>query len=252
MTFCNQNRVNCARLTDQLEDQSDSHSANILQWIRTTVCSAAPSPPNGRKRRQAPAPGGQLGQMGPTGDTPDYLETEYTFLKQYMSLNRSIRSHIGHEFTSFIKSCTFRGKDCLNIRSSPHSLRLVLILFPFSNFEAQFSPRFGNCWSFNSNVSGTNENLWSSSLPGSVMGLNVVLNIEQFQYLHSGLTPSAGARVTIHDTVVRPLVDEYGLDVEPQKATNFAIAKVMLRISYILTTLGLTKQTHQIKIYISF
>merc|ERR1711953_968631 len=55
VTFCNQNRVNCARLTDQLEDQSDSHSANILQWIRTTVCSAAPSPPNGRKRRQAPS-----------------------------------------------------------------------------------------------------------------------------------------------------------------------------------------------------
>ena len=101
-------------------------------------------------------------------------------------------------------------------------------------------------------MSGTNENLWSSSLPGSVMGLNVVLNIEQFQYLHSGLSPSAGARVTIHDTVVRPLVDEYGLDVEPQKATNFAIAKVMLGISLILSALGLKGLTHLKKTYISF
>ena len=75
-------------------------------------------------------------------------------------------------------------------------------------------------------MSGNNENLWSSSLTGSVLGLNVVLNIEQLQYLGSGLTASAGARVTIHDTMVRPLVDEYGMDVEPHKATSFAIEKV--------------------------
>ena len=74
-------------------------------------------------------------------------------------------------------------------------------------------------------MSGNNENLWSSSLTGSVLGLNVVLNIEQLHYLTAGLTPSAGARVTIHDTMVRPLVDEFGLDVEPHKATNFAIEK---------------------------
>ena len=59
-----------------------------------------------------------------------------------------------------------------------------------------------------------------------MLGLNIVLNIEQFQYLKQGLTPSAGARVTIHDTEIRPLVDEYGMNVEPNKATSFAIVKV--------------------------
>ena len=44
------------------------------------------------------------------------------------------------------------------------------------------------------------------------MGLNVVLNIEQSAYMKS--------------TRVRALVDEFGLDVEPNKATNFAIEKV--------------------------
>ena len=36
------------------------------------------------------------------------------------------------------------------------------------------------------------------------------------------------ARVTIHSPTVRPLVDELGQDIEPAKATNFAIEKVKL------------------------
>ena len=58
------------------------------------------------------------------------------------------------------------------------------------------------------------------------MLLHLLPSFEQVQYLKSGLTPSAGARVTIHDTDVRPLVDEYGMNVEPNKATSFAIVKV--------------------------
>ena len=133
VTLCNQNRVNCALVTEELEGEvreSDSHSANILQWIRTNVCTVAvpgqanlqPNQVLVRGKRQAVA-GGPAGSgetpepLGPPGDTPVYLEAEYIFLAEYMSLNRSIRSLIGHEFQSFIKSCTFRGKDCLNNRS---------------------------------------------------------------------------------------------------------------------------------------
>ena len=75
-------------------------------------------------------------------------------------------------------------------------------------------------------MSGTLETLWSSSLAGSLMGLNLVLNTEQSAYMKNGWTSTAGARVTIHHTEVRPLVSEFGLDVEPNKATNFAIEKV--------------------------
>lgn len=93
------------------------------------------------------------------------------------------------------------------------------------------SPRFGNCFSFNSNVSGNSSSSWTSSLPGSVLGLNIVLNIQQNVYMINGLTPSAGARVTIHSTAVRPLVDEFGHDIEPAKATNFALERVNMKIS---------------------
>ena len=88
------------------------------------------------------------------------------------------------------------------------------------------SARFGNCYSFNSNVSGRSSSSWTSSLPGGVLGLRIVLNIQQNVYMKNGLTPSAGARVTIHSTTTRPLVDEFGHDIEPAKATNFAMERV--------------------------
>ena len=93
-------------------------------------------------------------------------------------------------------------------------------------FETQNSPRFGNCFSFNANYSGNKDNTFTSSLPGSVMGLNVVLNIQQSSYMKNGLTASAWARVSVEDARLRALVDEFGMDVEPNKATNFAIEKV--------------------------
>ena len=45
------------------------------------------------------------------------LQREYIFLQNYMSLKESVRISIGHDFSSFIKNCTFRGKNCLNMRS---------------------------------------------------------------------------------------------------------------------------------------
>ena len=70
------------------------------------------------------------------------------------------------------------------------------------------------------------------------MGLNVVLNLEQDEYMKNGLTASAGARfisciylqywgkmylfprVTVHDKVTRALCDEFGLDVQPSTANQ--------------------------------
>ena len=40
--------------------------------------------------------------------------------------------------------------------------------------------------------------------------------------------PNLVPRVTIHSPTLRPLVDELGQDIEPAKATNFAIEKVKL------------------------
>jgi hypothetical protein len=58
-------------------------------------------PPEGEHPRQPP--GEQSSEVG----------EEMDFLRIFMSLNEEERILIGHNFTSFIKACTFRGKDCL-------------------------------------------------------------------------------------------------------------------------------------------
>ena len=42
------------------------------------------------------------------------VENEWTFVSEYMSLNKTLREMIGHSFDNFLMSCMFRGKDCLN------------------------------------------------------------------------------------------------------------------------------------------
>ena len=48
------------------------------------------------------------------GDQPVFVAEEMGFLKTFMSLNEEERILIGHNFSSFIKGCTFRGRDCLD------------------------------------------------------------------------------------------------------------------------------------------
>ena len=48
------------------------------------------------------------------GQQPSSVAEEMEFLRTFMSLDEKERQLIGHNFTSFIKGCTFRGRDCLN------------------------------------------------------------------------------------------------------------------------------------------
>ena len=80
---------------------------------------------------------------------------------------------------------------------------LVVIIVLLSNFEVHFSPSYGNCFSFNSNVSGSLRSVWSSSRPGSLMGLNVVLNTQLSVYMrstvHHDREQRSGLRLSIKD-----------------------------------------------------
>ena len=65
---------------------------------------------------------GPGGPEGPGGEPPpdNYGEqteaaaAEAEFLSQYMGLSENVRQKIGHDFSDFIKSCTFRGSTCLD------------------------------------------------------------------------------------------------------------------------------------------
>ena len=63
------------------------------------------------------------------------------------------------------------------------------------------SATYGACYSINSNISGNAKTLWRSSLPGPDLGLTIVVNLEQNQYLQQGITKSAGARFVLQSLI---------------------------------------------------
>ena len=121
MTICNLNRVSCSKLQktyEELDAENDtSITLDILSAIKKlSLCDITNEPtltfPAGsRKKRSIEAL-----QKG-LEDTPDFLLTEYKFLALYMGLDEKIRLKIGHQFSNFVKKCTFYGSDCLKIRS---------------------------------------------------------------------------------------------------------------------------------------
>ena len=114
VTFCNQNRVNCERVRSLLRSGQEDQR---LTWIEDNLCKDR----NVWKKLD----GARNHSGGPDGPTLSPLEREFIFLQNYMSLNESVRISIGHDFPSFMKNCTFRGKNCLNIRSVWWDLTLL-------------------------------------------------------------------------------------------------------------------------------
>ena len=45
---------------------------------------------------------------------PTSEKEEMEFIKLFMTLNADERALIGHNFTTLVKACTFRGRSCEN------------------------------------------------------------------------------------------------------------------------------------------
>ena len=72
---------------------------------------------------------------------------------------------------------------------------ISLKLFFFRNFLLISSATYGNCFTFNSvYANSTSSGTLKSVLPGATMGLELVLNLNQKDYMKGILTQSAGAR----------------------------------------------------------
>ena len=244
VTVCNQNRVDCTRvmelidLCDQTPDNcsiSRPQALDTIKKIKADACpdpqpaaaapapapvpapapSPAPPPPSGRKKRQTQPPAGQhKPRQDEMGEVPADIESEYKFLKDFMTLDEAERQLIGHEFDDFVKSCTFRERSCLDA----------------NNFWLTNSPNFGNCYTFNSGLNEADafggERV--ASMTGPNFGLSLVLNIEQHKYMANGQTKQAGARLVVHDEDVRPLTDESGIDLHPNTLTRIPVHEIAI------------------------
>ena len=121
VTICNSNRVSCSQLKKTYEElyaENDTsinfeRLSNIKKLSLCDNINALTTTLTAGSRRKRSIEALQKG----LGDTPDFLKTEYKFIETYMGLDESIRLKIGHQFSDFVKKCTFSGSDCLNIRS---------------------------------------------------------------------------------------------------------------------------------------
>ena len=89
-----------------------------------------------------------------------------------------------------------------------------------------FSPSYGNCFTFNSAYNDDDPSTRQSSLTGVSAGLSIELYLDQRNYMLNKLSKKAGARMVLHGPEEPPLPDEYGLDLQPNTASSIAIQLV--------------------------
>ena len=164
-----------------------------------------------RKKREM-SKEGQSMKPEEMGDVSPNTEAENDFLYKYSSIASPLRAKIGHKFYSFLQSCSFRGRDCLNIS-----------YFRFTNDMS-----YGNCYTFNTEENDDDPfaGARKSSMTGPFFGLSLVLNLEQRYYVGNGITHAAGARIGVHNVTGQPLMSERGYDLMPNTQTNLAIQEV--------------------------
>ena len=92
---------------------------------------------------------------------------------------------------------------------------------------------FGKCYTFNS-VEGDNPPL-QETMAGQHSCLKLRLNIEREGYLKSTLNPFVGLVILIHDQKAFPIMEEFGIKVQPGVSTLCAIKKRKVNLKNICT-----------------
>ena len=82
-----------------------------------------------------------------------------------------------------------------------------------------WSPIYGNCF----DIFAADESFGKSSLTGASYGLSLELQVEEEDYLGGGQTVASGFRVSIQERAGLPLVEEYGVDVNPGSLTSISL-----------------------------
>ncbi|XP_076314811.1 epithelial sodium channel subunit alpha-like [Tachypleus tridentatus] len=121
------------------------------------------------------------------------------------SLNQSLRHQLGHQVENFITSCIFMGKKCLH-----------------SNFTTTINILYGNCYTFNSFVDHPHEETPFKAIGGSLAGLHVELNLENWERI-TEYSEARGARVVIHSPYITPNIANDGFDIMPGTLTSVGV-----------------------------
>ena len=90
------------------------------------------------------------------------------------------------------------------------------------------NPEYGNCFTFNANYNNENglNEAREVTMTGGPATLSIVLFLNQLSYTPLSLSKEAGARMTIHDPNVFPMVEEYGINLKPSTASSIGLQQV--------------------------
>ncbi|CAI5454337.1 unnamed protein product [Caenorhabditis angaria] len=119
--------------------------------------------------------------------------------KQRIALSQS-----KHEF---IEMCSFNGKEC-DIDK---------------DFKLHVDPEFGNCFTFNYDVT----NNYTSSRAGPMYGIRVLLFVNTSDYMST--SESSGVRLAIHPPTEFPFPDTFGYSAPVGFASSFGIKKKIMQ-----------------------
>ena len=193
VTLCNLNSLNTRRFV-QIMSMHENRST-IERKLRDISLLSSRSKEISSQGFQNRNPG--LFRRQSTADTTKQLQELFSHQIEEMFLPGS----------PDFESCSFNGKPC-----------------DVKHFTSYKSFMFGKCYTFNS-VEGDNPPLQKSTLAGQNSGLKLRLNIEREGYLKSTLNPFVGLAILIHDQKAFPIMEEFGIKVQPGVSTLCAIKK---------------------------
>ncbi|KAF6027068.1 hypothetical protein EB796_014629 [Bugula neritina] len=139
-----------------------------------------------------------------TSDKKILLNMSY-FLTSEIS-DDALKSY-GHTVEEMLQECTFQGQTC-----GPQ------------DFYQFYDRRYGNCYTFNSGLSGTYS---KTNSPGAAFGLSMTLFINQPNYIPV-LSPQAGVKLLIHKQGEVPQISEKGFNLAPGLKTSIALRYLVM------------------------
>ena len=192
VTLCNLNSLNTRRYV-QMMSRYENRSI-IARKLKDISLLSRRSKEISSKHFQNRNPG--LFRRPSTVDSTKQLQGNFSHQIEEMFLPGS----------PYFDSCSFNGERCDGKN--------------FSNYQ---SFKFGNCYTFNSAEDGKSPH--QATMAGQYSGLKLLLNIERESYLKNPLNPSVGLVILIHDKKTFPIVEEFGIQVQPGVSTLCAIKR---------------------------
>eukprot|EP00058_Branchiostoma_floridae_P010016 XP_002595504.1 hypothetical protein BRAFLDRAFT_69095 [Branchiostoma floridae] len=213
VTVCNLNPVRASKLPREfrgflgVDSDDPSPTSDIPRKKRDVLPTPAPTESGNVSTSQSNSSSadGYYYEYEYEYDYYDYdegFEMEQNFTIMIAHKNETQRQQLGHQKKDFIQKCTYNGRPCSG-----------------KNFVQFLDEKYGNCFTFNKGITnnGSKIPLRNVTQPGPLYGLQVLLYVEQDEYVPV-LTETSGVRVLINTQADRPFPALAGFSV----ATGFS------------------------------